>query len=121
MQKPENDPSERRRCPRIETSIPMNLKADTRNVSAEAVNLSLNGVYCLVNRSIEMMTSLKIVLMLPDEGAPDDLIYVECQGIVVREEKTDNSHHIAIFFNEIDSNEKRKLAAYIDAHSSSVV
>ncbi len=117
MQQPENVPCERRRHPRIETSIPMNLVADKRNMSAEAINLSLSGVCCRVNRSIEVMTSLEIVLMLPDEGAPDDVIYVECEGIVVRDEKTENGHHIAIFFNEIESNEKRKLAAYIASHS----
>ncbi len=121
MQKSENVPSERRQYPRIETSIQMNLKADKRNVSAETVNLSMSGVCCRVNRSIEMMTSLEIVLMLPYEGVPDDVMYVECEGIVVRNEKTDNGHEIAIFFNEIERNEKLKLAAYIDSHNSSVV
>jgi len=121
MTKSENDPSERRRYPRIETSIPMNLKADKRNVSAEAINLSMSGVCCRVNRPFEVMASLEIVLMLPDDGAPDDLVYVECQGIVVRNEKTATSYQIAIFFNEIERNEKRKLAAYIATHNSSVI
>jgi len=121
MQQPENIPAERRRYPRIETSIPMNLMADKRNVSTEAVNLSMSGVCCRVNRPIEIMTSLEIILMLPDEGAPDDLIYVECEGIVVRDEETGNGHHISIFFNEIESNGLRKLAAYIASHRSSVV
>lgn len=121
MPESKNAPSERRQYPRIETSIQMNLKADKRNVSAETINLSLNGVYCRVNRPIEMMTNLEIVLMLPHEGVPDDVMYVECEGVVVRDEKKANGHHIAIFFNEIESNEKRKLAAYIDTHRSSGV
>ncbi|MDA3894678.1 MAG: PilZ domain-containing protein [Desulfobacteraceae bacterium] len=53
---------ERRQYSRIETSIQMNLKADKRNVSAETINLSMSGVCCRVNRPIEMMTSLEIVL-----------------------------------------------------------
>jgi len=120
MQKLENFPSERRRYPRIETSIQMNLKADKRNVRAETIDLSRSGVCCLVNRPIEMMTSLKIVLMLPDEGDPDDVMYVECEGIVVRNEKTENGHHLSIFFNEIESSELGKLAAYIASHRSFV-
>ena len=119
MQQPEKSPSERRRYPRIETRIPMNLVADKRNVSAETVNLSMSGVCCRVNRPIAMMTSLEIVLMLPDEGAPDDVMYVECEGIVVRDEKTENGHHISIFFNDIKRDEIRKLAAYIASHNSS--
>jgi c-di-GMP-binding flagellar brake protein YcgR len=121
MPESKNAPSERRQYPRIETSIQMNLKADKRNVSAETINLSLSGACCRVNRSIEMMTRLEIVLMLPHEGAPDDVMYVECEGIVVRNEEKANGHHVAIFFNEIECNEKQKLAAYIDSHSSSVV
>jgi len=121
MQQPEKVPSERRRYPRIETSIPMNLMADKRNVSAETINLSMSGVYCRVNRPVEIMTSLEIILMLPDEGAPDDVMYVECEGIVVRDEKMENCHHLSIFFNEIERNEKRKLATYIASHSLPVV
>lgn len=121
MPESKSAPPERRKYPRIETSIQMNLKADKRNVSAETINLSMSGVCCRVNRSIEVMTSLEIVLMLPHEGVPDDVMYVECEGIVVRDEKKANGHHIAIFFNEIERNEKKKLAAYIDSHSSSVV
>jgi c-di-GMP-binding flagellar brake protein YcgR len=121
MQQPENIPSERRRYPRIETSIPMNLMADKRNVKAETINLSMSGACCLVNRPIAMMTSLEIVLMLPEEGAPDDVIYVECEGIVVRNEKTETGYHLSIFFNAIAKNEKRKLAAYIASHCSSDV
>ncbi|MFZ2631041.1 MAG: PilZ domain-containing protein [Desulfosalsimonadaceae bacterium] len=98
MQQPEKFLSERRRYPRIETRIPMNLVADKRNVSAETVNLSMSGICCRVDRPIEMMTCLEIVLMLPDEVAPDDVMYVECEGVVVRDEKTNDGHHISIFF-----------------------
>ncbi|MDO9264645.1 MAG: PilZ domain-containing protein [Desulfosalsimonadaceae bacterium] len=116
MQQPEKSLSERRRYPRIETCIPMNLVADRRNVSAETVNLSMSGICCRVDRPIEMMTCLEIVLMLPDEGAPDDVMYVECEGIVVRDEKTANGHHISIFFNKMERDEMRKLAVYIASH-----
>ena len=119
MQQPEKSLSERRRYPRIETRIPMNLLADRRNVSAETVNLSMSGVCCRVDRPIEMMTCLEVVLLVPDKGAPDDVKYVECEGIVVRNEKTENGYHIAIFFNEMAIDEMRKLAAYIAVHSAS--
>ena len=117
MQQQEKPLSERRRYPRIETRIQMNLVADKRNVSAETVNLSMSGVCCRVNRPIKMMTSLEIVLMLPDEGAPDDVTYVECEGVVIRDEKTANGHHVSIFFNQMERDEMRKLAAYIASHS----
>jgi c-di-GMP-binding flagellar brake protein YcgR len=121
MQQIENFSPDKRRYPRIQTSIPMNLMADKRNVSAETLNLSINGVCCRVNRPIAMMTSLEVILMLPDEGSPDDLMYVECNGIVVRNEEKENGHHISIYFNEIELDEIQKLAAYIAAHGSYTV
>ena len=117
MKQPEKALSERRRHPRIETRIQMNLVADKRNVSAETINLSMSGVCCRVNRPIARMTSLEIVLMLPGEGAPDDVTYVECEGVVVRDEKTNDGHHISIFFSKMESDEMGKLAAYIASHS----
>ena len=117
MQQPEKSLSERRRYPRIETRIPMNLVAEKRSVSAETINLSMNGVCCRVNRPIKMMTCLEIVLMLPDEGSPDDVMCVKCAGVVIRDEKAANGHHLSIFFNKMERDEMRKLAAYIASHS----
>jgi hypothetical protein len=115
----ENLHSEKRRYRRIATSIPMNLVADKRNVRAEAINLSMSGVCCRVDRPIDMMTCLEVVLLLPEEGAPDEVKYLECEGIVVRNEKTADGYHIAIFFSDIAIDAMRKLTAYIAAHGAS--
>jgi len=115
----ENLHLEKRRYPRIATSIPMNLVADKRNVVAETINLSMSGVYCRVDRPFEVMTCLEVVLLVPDKGAPDDVKYVECEGIVVRNEKTKNGYHISLFFNEMAIDEMRKLADYLASHGAS--
>lgn len=117
MQQLENRLPEKRRYPRIATSIQMSLVADNRNVRSETINLSMSGVCCRVDRPFEVMTCLEVILLLPEEGAPDDVKYVTCEGIVVRNEKSTDGYHIAIFFSDISIDEMRKLKAYIAAHS----
>lgn len=119
MPQMENLSSEKRRYPRIVTSIPMNLVADKRKVVAETIDLSLSGVCCRVDRPMEVMTCLEVVLMVPHKGAPDDVRYIECEGIVVRSERMGNGYQISIFFSELPIGELRKLTAYLAAHTAS--
>jgi len=113
MKHPDNKYTEKRQHPRVNTNIRFKLKAGEMILGAEAVNLSANGVYCKTSKPVPLMTSLNIVLTLLHEDLPEEAGYVECGGVVVRSEKAPSGYYIAIFFNEIDAGEKKKLDHFI--------
>ncbi len=109
---------EQRRYPRIDKKVRFNLRSDEFTVDAESINLSSNGVNCMVDKPIQLMTSLKIVMTLAYEGNLEDVVFVEGNGVVVRVEETEvsNEFKIAIYFNEIEENEQRKLTDFINQY-----
>jgi hypothetical protein len=68
------------------------------------------------------MTCLKIVLALPYGDQENEFDHVVCNGVVVRvEEVSDESnvcsaYNIAIYFNEIQESEKKKMAKFFGGH-----
>lgn len=70
------------------------------------------------------MTRLKIVLRLPCSDEKKEDICVECYGVVVRVEKVLSKsrgiteYHIAIFFSEIEEEEREKLSDYIQENGN---
>jgi hypothetical protein len=100
---------ERRRHPRSPKRLNFKLKAQDFDVVAETKDLSCIGALCQVNKPIPEMTHLKMILELPGK-------YAECEGTVVRVEKNSPSediYNIAIYFNEISKDEKKKIADYL--------
>ncbi|RTZ98349.1 MAG: hypothetical protein DSY90_04350 [Deltaproteobacteria bacterium] len=108
-----SNPAERRRYRRVDRRVPvdMHLESLGYDITGETQNLSLVGTYCKVDRPIPEMTQLMMVLNLPSDQ-------VECEGTVVRsipDPSSSNSHHLAIFFNEISESAKQKLNTFIEA------
>lgn len=103
---------ENRRYPRKESQLQFEIKLDIKEftLTGETKDISCNGLFYHTNKPIPEMTSLKILLKLPDD-------YVECEGTVVRVEKSayeENIYNIAIFFNNISKIEKQKIMHYIE-------
>ncbi len=122
--KHQNTSGENRRHPRIKRRIQFKLKARDFVVVTETINLSCIGAYCQVKENIPFMTRLKIVFALPCSNQKKKDECVECCGVVVRVEKVlsesnANSvlYNIAIFFNEIEESERKKLANFIEKMS----
>jgi hypothetical protein len=84
MMLPPTDQSERRQHLRIQKKLALEIESRRWGLQAESVNLSSNGVYCITKRQIPLMTRLKIVIALPDDETQADTNMVECSGIVVR-------------------------------------
>ena len=105
---------ERRRYPRVEKKLPIQLSTDKYEISTETKNLSCIGAYCAVDKNIPVLTKLSITLIIPKKSK-DKYIKVKCKGVVVRKKMVNpNKFNIAIFFNDIKETEKDKILRYID-------
>jgi hypothetical protein len=110
---------ERRRYPRVKKNLPLKLRVGDFDVVTETENLSCIGTYCKVDRYVEPMTKLKILLLLPIRSRRSVVNKkVECEGIVVRSEPiTDEGHryNIAIFFSDIKTKDRERISDYVTA------
>ena len=109
---------DRRRHPRIVTSLPLKLTDNEYDILTETKNISASGVYCSVDKPIEPMTKLKIIILVPQKKSGRKTVKkINCQGVVVRKEyvKTNGHHayHIGIFFNDMNQNDRKTLTGYL--------
>ena len=56
---------EKRKYPRIKQSLPIKISNHNLIVTVETNDISANGVYCLIDREIPIMTKLQIMLFVP--------------------------------------------------------
>jgi len=103
---------ENRKYPRKDRQLQFEIKLDITgfDLIGETKNISCNGLLYQAIKPISEMTSLKILLKLPDD-------YVECEGTVVRVEEStheeEKRYNIAIFFHNISKVVKQKIMHYI--------
>jgi|YelNatPaOPRAMG01_1025707.scaffolds.fasta_scaffold00406_32 c-di-GMP-binding flagellar brake protein YcgR len=108
---------ERRRYPRIEKKLPLQIITDKYDISTETKNLSCIGAYCSIDRDIPVLTKLSITILLPGKSK-NKYTEVRCKGVVVRKEKNPSGgFNIGIFFNDITQKQKEKISKYIYKHS----
>jgi len=114
---------ERRRYPRIEKTIPLKVSAGNFDLVTQTKNISCNGAYCIMNRTLPLMTKLQITLLLPEKNKKKKencSLKIKCMGVVVRSQKDTASKKerfkTAIFFEQIREKERGKLEEYIDTH-----
>jgi len=112
---------ERRRAPRIEKNIPVKIGKEEYEIITETKNLSCIGALCKVDKYIEPLTKLKILLLVPhhDREKKDKYYKIECGGVVVRTEPLSlengkKAYNIAIYFNEINELDKEKIAKFVE-------
>lgn len=110
--------SERRKYPRLNKNLPLKIICDNFDIVTETKNLSSIGAYCEINRFLEPLTRLKIILLLPFKGK--DKLYnkkLSCQGVVVRSEANPlkkDCFNIAIYFNEIQKKDINLISDYVN-------
>ena len=112
---------ERRKYPRLEKSVPVKLEQphDTEcDISTAVQNISANGLFCSVSHPIELMTRLKISLLIPlHDSRRKDKKEILCEGVVVRMERdlenAEFPYRVGIFFNSIDSSDRKFLQSYV--------
>ncbi|MCM8830889.1 MAG: PilZ domain-containing protein [Candidatus Omnitrophica bacterium] len=114
---------EKRKYPRIEKSLSLKLSYTNFDIITETKNISCNGAYCAIDKPIEPMTKLDIVLVFNSDKKNNkkNTKKIHCKGVVVRKELVLNDDgkyipHIGIYFNEIKERDKKFLASYINSH-----
>lgn len=107
---------ERRTNPRIDHELPVYLTVNGYDFATTTENVSCTGAYCRINKYVPPFTKLAIKMTLPvlSQGKKEKL-NVACKGVIVRSEDGNkkNSFNIAIFFNEIKDNQRKKISQYI--------
>jgi len=108
-------PQERRQYPRINSVVPVNIIANGYDFVTSTQNVSCVGAYCHVSKYIPPFTRIAVKLRLPiASGNQSKNHSVECKGVVVRSEDAQaNGFNIAIFFNAIQSGQRKIISQYV--------
>jgi hypothetical protein len=119
-------PSDRRQFPRFTIRVPLSLSisaAETEaTLNAKSINLSMNGVYCTVNRYLPLFEQILVMFVIPKEiGTPYKLVS-KCEGVVVRiepenEEPGQDEYNIAVYFQNLSQTERIMLHTLISTYS----
>jgi len=105
---------ERRLNPRIDHKLPLNLKVNGYDFSTLTHNISSVGAYCHLDKYMPPFTKIAVKLSLPHKKGAGKNTIVECKGVVVRtEDQANGGFNLAIFFNEINNEERKKIAQYV--------
>jgi len=110
---------ERRQDHRLEKNIPVKICQEDGDIVTETVNISRSGAYCVVNRSIEPMTKMKIHLLVPTrKNGKTAAKKITCGGVIVRSEPAskDNHYNVAIFFNDISQRNSEMISDYVNVY-----
>ncbi|MBI4708581.1 MAG: PilZ domain-containing protein [Candidatus Omnitrophica bacterium] len=106
------NPKDKRQHPRIESELPIKVAANGYDFSTTTQNVSCLGAYCTITKYIPPFTKVLIKLTLPIGKAHTG---VNCKGVVVRSEDEATGHfNIAIFFNDIKENQRKKIEQYVN-------
>jgi hypothetical protein len=108
--------TEKRQYPRIEQRLPLKIAANGYDFTTSTHNVSCVGLYCRVEKYIPPFTRIMVKLNLPVAGSRgNDTCDVECRGVVVRtDDEKEGGFNIAVFFNQINDNQRQKISHYID-------
>lgn len=108
--------AERRVHPRIDKQLPFKVAANGYGFSTSTQNLSCVGAYCRITKYIPPFTKVMVKLTLPVKDKNGDRNYsVNCEGVIVRtEDESKGGFNIAIFFNAIGADQRKKISKYIN-------
>ncbi|MCF7907689.1 MAG: PilZ domain-containing protein [Candidatus Omnitrophica bacterium] len=111
---------ERRKSTRINKVLSVKLSDSEFDILTETKNISATGAYCPVSKPLDLMTKLRLVLLIPiQKNRTKTIKKISCEGIVVRLETTKDKgkypYRAGIFFNEINDQDKKSLLSYIQS------
>jgi len=105
---------ERRSSQRKKKSIPVffsHKREDSAPLETKTINLGPNGLYCTVEKNIELYTKVFCTLVHP---CSDNNEKIMIEGVVVRcEEENSTSYNVAVFFSNVSENDRKKIETWI--------
>lgn len=116
--------AERRKHPRRKIAIRSRIAGVTVSSECETVDLSANGLSCLLDAPLDPFIVVKITLSLPAgnglKNSPKSGRSVDCEGVVVRSEMEETRgkvfYRTAIFFNHINGEAMDLIQKYVATH-----
>ncbi|MBI5024943.1 MAG: PilZ domain-containing protein [Candidatus Omnitrophica bacterium] len=108
--------NERRKGQRALAHIPVRIAQEDGDIVTETLNISRSGAYCQVNDRVELMTKLKVQILLPAARKSQKRSKtIHCRGVVVRCEPSarNGRFDVAIFFNEIAQRDAESINDYV--------
>ena len=107
--------NERRKSQRTLAHIPVRIAHEDGDIVTATLNISRSGAYCQVNERVELMTQLKVQILLPARKNQKRSKTIYCQGVVVRVEPSAHNGRfdVAIFFNEIAQRDAESINDYV--------
>ncbi len=107
--------SERRKYPRVLHQLPLKLEVGGYDFATSTENVSCVGAYCHIDKYVPPFTKVMVKLSLPlvtRQGKKNCI--VDCKGVLVRtEDEKKGGFNIAIFFNAITAEQRKKISQYI--------
>lgn len=116
-----NEVKERRKSPRIETRLALQVERSTRSVTerpitTESINLSAGGLRASTWAYLEPLTKVGLTLLLPSFGRTGKKTQVvSCNGVIVRCERPAPGceYDLACMFTEVKREDQRLIEEYI--------
>ncbi|PIS33840.1 MAG: hypothetical protein COT38_03240 [Candidatus Omnitrophica bacterium CG08_land_8_20_14_0_20_41_16] len=107
---------ERRIHPRVNQELPFKVNANGYGFSTNTQNISCVGAYCRIKKYMPPFTKVMVRLTLPIKSGEGDKNYtIDCAGVIVRtEDESKGGFNIAIFFNAIKDEQRKKISKYIN-------
>jgi hypothetical protein len=107
---------EKRLHPRLDHSLPLKVEAGGFDFKTVTQNISCLGTYCRIDKYIPPFTRVLIRLSLPvatKDGVKH--LAIECAGVIVRvQDDPDGGFNVAIFFNRIREDQRKKISQYVN-------
>lgn len=106
---------EKRLHPRVNLCLPMKVAVNGYDFGTTTQNISCLGAYCTIDKYVPPFTRVMIKMDIPQEqGRAGSAYDVKCKGVVVRtQDRPEGGFDIAVFFNAIAEEERKKISQYI--------
>jgi len=107
---------ERRRSPRFPVAVPIHVRCGDRIIDGVTVNLSLVGVYAVLDAPVEELMPVRLHMRLPvtmpDRGTVEEQdVYVD--AVTVRVEPADGRYPAAFMFGKLDVEAEWVIGRYL--------
>jgi hypothetical protein len=116
---------ERRKAERVDANLSVTITGGPEGAEGKTLNISTNGVYFQSPRFMDVLTKVRLELVMPAKSSTSGKDeHITCDGVVVRvepehEDPTESLYHIAVFFTYVSKSSQELLARYIKSRLTS--
>lgn len=109
---------------KIDLAVPLKIQDKDTSIVTKTINITSSGAYCNTDKPLPLLSKVVLTLLVPQynkKGKVDRKI--ECKGTVVRTHPVivdgqPQSYDVAIYFDELNSSDRRFISQYIEHHLS---